>query len=302
MRSTYRYRSFFWPAVLILVGVVALLVNTGQIPADRLLNLFYLWPLILIVVGLELIVRRSLHGVAGDMAAALIIVVAILGATAYVVAEPQTAATQTIDSSAELGGISAGSLEIDAGAAQVTVSSTGDLGTNLYKAHIDYSGPATKVTLDRSTGTLKIAQQSSFFGYPSQHFVLDLQLNSSIPWRIEQNTGAATDTYQLGNAQIRGVSLNTGASRDDITLGPTDSSVPIEINGGALTVNVHRPSGVPTSVEVSGGAVTLNVDGQVQHTVGSARYEPRNPGGGPGYSIRVNGGACTVTVDSTGSE
>jgi len=29
MRYTYRYRSFFWPALLILAGVVALLVNTG---------------------------------------------------------------------------------------------------------------------------------------------------------------------------------------------------------------------------------------------------------------------------------
>ncbi len=40
-----RYRSFFWPAVLILVGVVALLVNTGQIALDRLVLLTDLWPL-----------------------------------------------------------------------------------------------------------------------------------------------------------------------------------------------------------------------------------------------------------------
>jgi len=68
MRSTYHYRSFLWPALLILIGVIALLANTGQIPAERLYNLVILWPLILVVIGLELIVRRSLHGVAGDVA------------------------------------------------------------------------------------------------------------------------------------------------------------------------------------------------------------------------------------------
>src|SRR5438309_571558 len=36
---TYRYRSFLWPAILILAGVVALLVNTGRIPVDRLYQL-----------------------------------------------------------------------------------------------------------------------------------------------------------------------------------------------------------------------------------------------------------------------
>src|SRR2546430_12459030 len=54
--------SFFWPAVLILVGILALLVNTGRIPIDRLLQLADLWPVILIVIGLEIIIRRSVHG------------------------------------------------------------------------------------------------------------------------------------------------------------------------------------------------------------------------------------------------
>ncbi len=57
-----RYRSFFWPGVLILAGVIALLVNTGVLPADRLWELIALWPLILVVIGLEIIVRRTRRG------------------------------------------------------------------------------------------------------------------------------------------------------------------------------------------------------------------------------------------------
>src|SRR5207247_1651916 len=83
MRYTYRYRSFFWPALLILAGVVALLVNTGQIPVERLARIIDLWPLILVVIGLELIVRRTVHGVAGDVAAALLVLLARGGAVGH---------------------------------------------------------------------------------------------------------------------------------------------------------------------------------------------------------------------------
>lgn len=297
MRSTYRYRSFFWPAVLILVGVIALLANTGQIPTDRLYNLVVLWPLILVVLGLELIVRRSLHGPAGDIAAALIIVLAIVGASAYVVASPNQAAGQSLDSSAEVGSISAGTLEIDAGAAQVNVSGSGDLGSSLYKAHIEYGGPKPDVTLDRSTGELTITQKSTFFTFQSQRFVLNLQLNPSIPWKITQNTGAATTTYKLETVHLNELALNTGASRDELTLGTPTAVVPVNINGGSLTLRIHRPKGVPASVDVSGGAVNLDADGQSYHAIGHVGVSPDL--GSAGYRIEVNGGACNVTLDAT---
>src|SRR5438445_13460252 len=88
MGTRYRYRSFFWPALLILVGVFALLINSGLVPAERLDRLFDLWPLILRVIGLELVVRRAVHGQAAVLAAAAIVVIAIVGAAAYVALGP----------------------------------------------------------------------------------------------------------------------------------------------------------------------------------------------------------------------
>ncbi|OLD92656.1 MAG: hypothetical protein AUG84_00750 [Chloroflexi bacterium 13_1_20CM_4_66_7] len=88
MRNTPRYRSLLWPAILILAGIVALLVNTGRLPVDRLYQLVNLWPVILVVIGLELILRRTVRGLAGDLAAALIILIAVVGAAAYVTFGP----------------------------------------------------------------------------------------------------------------------------------------------------------------------------------------------------------------------
>jgi hypothetical protein len=302
VRNTYRYRSFFWPALLILAGVIALLVNTGQIPVERLDQLVDLWPLILVVIGLELIVRRSVRGVPGDVAAALIVLLAIVGAAAYVSVAPNPSATHTLESSHAVGSIDQASVEIDVGAATVEVAGTTDVGSDLYRAHIEYSGPQPKVELDEATGGLKISQSNTNFTFfQNRRFTLRLQLNPGIPWTFTQNSGASTDTIDVSKVHVTNLKLNTGAGKDDITLGPPSGVVPVEVNGGALTVHVHRPPSASASITVSGGAVNLVADGKSFHAVGKVAYQTTLLGTDR-YEIRINGGACTATLDTRASQ
>jgi hypothetical protein len=277
-----RYRSFFWPAVLILGGLIALLVNIGVIPSERLYLLFDLWPVILIVIGLEIIVRRSVPANAAPLAAALIVLVAIAGAAGYVALSPNRVASHSQDSADSIGGLSSLSVEIDAGAATVTISNTSDIGSNLYRAHIEYSGPQPDVELDRPSATLSISQSSGFL--ITEHFVLRLNLSP--------------------NVHMARLVVNTGAGTEDITLGPPSGKVPVQINGGALTVRMHRTQSA-ASVAVSGGAISLTADGsRSQHGFGSLDYEtPGFAQASDAYVIEVNGGACTMTLDTvTGSD
>ena len=295
MRYTYRYRSFFWPAVLILAGVIALLVNTGRIPVERLGLLIALWPLILIVIGLELIVRRNFHGVVGDVAAALVVVLAIVGATAYVVVSPNPAATHSSEFTAPAGGVDQAAVEVNVGAATIAIQrgSTDEL----YRAHIDYSGATPRVQFDKDSKVLHIDQEDRGFNFfQNRRFELTLQLNPSVGWSITSNSGAATVKMNLSHLHVTSVQLNTGASKDDITLGTPSGIVPVKVDGGALTVNVHRPAGVDAEVDVSGGAVSLDADGHSYHAIGEARYGSVTA---EGYRIQVNGGACNVTLDTS---
>ena len=290
-----RYRGFFWPAVLILIGVVALLANAGLISTDRLALLTDLWPLILIVIGLEIIARRAVPGSAGDVAAVLIVVIAAGGALAYVALAPNPGATHALDVSAPLGSMSHAAVEVDVGAATITMSGSSSLEGKLYQAHIVYSGSKPDVSLEN--GTLHISQANNRFGFQAKHFTLDLQLNPTIPWTITSNGGATTETYNLAAVHVRSIEINSGASREDLTLGSPSGAVPITINGGALTVHVHRPAGAGASVTVSGGAISLDFDGHQQHAIGN--LEQSDLTGPDMYKIEVNGGACTVTVDAT---
>jgi hypothetical protein len=295
-----RYRSLFWPGVLILVGLIALLVNVGVVNGDRLLDLITLWPLILIVIGLELIVRNTVRGPTGELAAVLIVVLAIAASVGYVAFVPSPSATHTLDRTGPVGLLTKASVEISVGSAKITMTSGAELGANLYHVRIAYSGNQPDVKFDREAGALTIDQNNnSFLGLRGQRIEISVELNSSVQWSITENTGASTDTINLPTSHVTAVQVNTGASREEITLGPASGIVPVEVDGGALTVHVHRPAGVEASVDVSGGAVSLNADGHDSHAVGELKYEtPGFSGATDGYRIQVNGGACTVTLDA----
>jgi hypothetical protein len=295
------YRSFFWPGVLILVGIFALLVELNVISADRLYRLEDLWPLILIVIGLELVTRRALHGAAVDVAAVLILLIAAGGAVVYVAAGPAIpGGGHTLDLSGQIGTLNAATLEVDVGAATTTVEADSSLGPDLYRAHLEYSGPKPSVTFDASTGALRVSQQGNFVIFGNSRLTLDLHISPSVTWSINVNSGAATDTYNLSGVPVGSIQVNTGASREDITLGPPTGIVPITIDGGALTVRVHRPAGTEASARVSGGAVSLTGDGHHEGGIGTVAWQSDGyAASANAYKIEVNGGACTVTVDTS---
>src|ERR1700694_992768 len=297
MITSRRYRSYFWPALLILVGVIAFLLNSGAISTDRLSLLADLWPVILIVIGLELLVRRAVPGQNGDVAAVLIVLLAAGGSIAYVALAPNPTTSGKVDSHAALGNLNHASLEIDAGAASITVTGTSSLEGDLYHATISYSGPKPEISLDRSDGSLTISQGNTGFGmFQTHRFTMDLQINSSVPWTISSNGGASTETYNLATLPLMSMDINTGASRENITLGSPSGVVPITINGGALTVNLHRPPGTGASVSVSGGAVSLTFDGHQNHAIGNIQESTGS--GTDMYRVEVSGGASTVTMDA----
>ncbi len=98
MSQRTRRRSL--PLVLIALGVIFLLINTGVVSSDVLQRLADLWPLLLIILGLQLVFSHMLGPrrgpIAGLAAAAIIVVAAIIYA---IVAPAIPASTQQQESS-----------------------------------------------------------------------------------------------------------------------------------------------------------------------------------------------------------
>jgi hypothetical protein len=243
-----------------------------------------------------------LHGATADLAVVLILLVAAGGAVVYVAVGPAISdRTQTLDTSDKVGSLNQATLHVDAGAATMTVIGSDTLGADLYHAHVEYSGSKPNVSLDRSTGDLQISQDNAFGFFGNRRLVLDLQISSAVPWNFSVNTGTSSDTFNLSSLKVGSMELSTGASHDDITLGPPTGVVPISVDGGALTVHLHRPNGTEASVHVSGGATSLNTDGRQYHGIGDQSWQTNGYNGAANaYRVDVSGGACTVTVGTTG--
>jgi hypothetical protein len=298
-----RYRSFFWPAILIVFGAMALGVNVGAISGGRLYRLADLWPLILVVIGMVLISRRTWQGATRDLAAVLIVLVAALGAAAYVAARgPVAIGAQTLNTSDTVGSLKQATLHVSAGAARVRVDSSDALGADLYRAHVEYSGPKPVVSLDRTSGLLEISHGDDFAFFADRTFALTLEVSSAVTWNISEDIGSANDTLNLSALKIGSIKLSTGASHDVITLGTPTGTVPISVEGGALYVLVHRPLGTEASVQVSAGAVNLSADGTQYHGVGDETWQTSGYDQATnGYRVEINGGASTVTIDTSGT-
>jgi hypothetical protein len=263
--SWTRNPSIFWGGVLVILGVLFLLANTGVL--DNV-SWDVVWPVILIAIGAWLIVARV--GSGGSEA--------------------------DVDGSEVLDGLTRAKLEIAVGAGRLDVR-TAALGDRLYQLHIGHAGSAPEVRLDRATGTLRISQPVSWF-IGMRRMRVEAQLSDAIPWDVSCSTGAIRGDFDLSSATLTGFECKTGASRIDLRLPAAKGQVPIRVEGGALTVDLTRPAASAVRVLVSAGAVHLKADGMRQDGIGSREWRSAGyDAASDRYEVSVAGGAADVTVD-----
>ena len=88
--------------------------------------------------------------------------------------------------------------------------------------------------------------------------------------------------------------------RSAISLGAPTGIVQISVDGGAVTVLVHRPAGTEASVQVSAAAVSLSADGTQYHGLGNQTWQTSGyDRATDAYRVEINGGESTVTIDTT---
>jgi hypothetical protein len=260
--SWSRNPSVVWGGILVILGVLFLLSNL-----NINVNWSVVWPVLIIAVGLWLIAARVGSG----------------------------STSSDVDSAEPIDSLTRATLDLSAGAGRVDVRSA-SLGDQLYRVHIEHSGTAPEIKLDRGTGTLKLnAKFDWFMGARRQR--VDAQIADSIPWDVRCSTGAIGGDFDLSTAQLTSFECRTGASRITVNLPQPKGVVPVRVDGGALTVNLIRPAGAAIKVTSSGGALQLRADGS--HQDGFGNREWRSTGfdsAADRYEVSVAGGALNVNI------
>jgi len=297
----YRNRGLLFPLVLIAIGIIVLLSNTGVLSAQALERLGDLWPLLLVILGLQLILNHTLprqQATLLGLAATAIIVVA---AVAYAALAPTASlGTQRFDSSEQLGGLSAASLDVNYGAATIDVQA-GSLTDSLYQAHVEYpsgENPPT-ISLDRETGSLQIHESSTFspfhfFGGSRRH--VRITLTDQIPWSVQIGGGAANLQLDLRHGQLSKLEISGGANRLDAQLPNPKGTVVISVSGGANNVTMVAPAHSPWRIAVSGGVSAVTINGSSSGNLGGdfLRQSPDYGSATDRFDIEISGGASHV--------
>jgi hypothetical protein len=302
----YRTRGLFFPLILIAIGLIVLLANTGVLSAQALERLGDLWPLLLVILGLQLILNHTLPRqqatLIGLGATAIIVAVAV----AYAALAPAASiGTQRFDSSERLGGLSAASLDVNYGAATIDVSA-GSIGDSLYQAHVDYpsgENPPT-ISLDRETGSLQIHESSSFspfhlFGGQRRH--IQVTLTDQVPWSIRIGGGAASLRLDLRHLKLSKLEISGGANRLDAQLPSPKGTVLISVSGGANNVTMVAPAHAPWRVAVSGGVSAVTINGSSSGSLGGD-FQQQSPDYGSAtdrFDVEISGGASHVDFRSS---
>jgi hypothetical protein len=300
-------QPLFWPIVLIGVGVVALLFNTGLLDWAKVAVLYRFWPLLLIALGVAIIFRDRLPGRLANIVGAVLLILLVIAVGGGIASIPgafvgSSSSVMTSHFSAAAGEISAPHLDLSAGAAQVTVRA-GSTGGDLYRATIQSpSDEKPQVSIDAASNTLHVnlPGRSGFqWGSGSDHRTVDLTLNDQLPWVIRVNIGATQSSLDLSGLKVSSVTVESGASSVTLTLPKPAGTVPVNVSGGAMHLAIQRPAGTPIRVSSSGGASSLNVDGNHFGGLfqeGQDYVSPDYSTATDRYDISIQSGASSIQI------
>ena len=262
-KTGFRYRSFFWPVVLIGVGLFWLLGNLGLLPEYSLWILFRLWPLALIVVGLDLMIGRR-SPVIGALIGlcALILVVALVFAGPSLGLTPPEAEFITERYTERIGNATSARINLDLDIGKTTLDSLSDA-SNLIDAEITYVGEINFDVRGDKQKTISISHRAPSTGFTDWSWITDIDtrrlwwdigLSPEIPLTLNIDGSVGQSILDLSDLEIEDLEIEGDVGDFQITLPATDQPYDVYINGGVGTFEV---------VLQRDAAVNLTIDGDV---------------------------------------
>jgi DNA-binding MarR family transcriptional regulator len=164
--------------------------------------------------------------------------------------------TGPAEHSAPLGGLKAARLTFRSGAQDLRLR-PGRSVLDLYRARFDGATPQVRVR----DGRVLVQYRGIPFDWRKR--VATIGLNPGVAWTIEVVGGVNRVEADLRTVNVRRFELSGGSDRIQLEFGHPAGEVPIRIVGGARTIRVERPTGLPVRLRIQGGASRVEIDGQL---------------------------------------
>lgn|SRR5574341_2462688 len=259
-----RRPRIFWPALLVIAGVLLLLNNLGILA----INFWALiWPVALILLGVSFLIGTFGRSGAGESRA---LAIPLEGA------EQARVRVQ----------YGAGRLNIHSGAM------SGELLSGNFEGGVDHRARRDGALLDA-----RLSAQSPFpWDWPGGRREWDFGLNGGIPLALEVEMGAAEANLNLADLRVTDFKLETGASSTHVTLPAKAGHTTAKIEAGAASVAIGVPPAVAARIRSESGLASVKVDADRFPHVGNAWQSPDYESAPNRVEISIEVGMGEVTI------
>ncbi len=260
-----RRPSLIGPLILITIGILFLMANTGMLPFSFWEIGARFWPLILVLVGIDLIIGR--HSLVGSMIVVVLYIVLVGGVLWLAMSGGggllPTAITVSQQSNQPLGDLKSATIELNIGTARTNVhalnSDTGDLLQGKFQ-HAQGTQVVRTYDVVGSEGRLSLREEGVNFIFGGTAIsTWDIGLYPQIPLALRMNGGIGSATLDLTDLQVTSLAIDSGVGSINATL-PKSGVISVRLNGGVGSATLTIPQGMSARVRVSAGLGGINVD------------------------------------------
>jgi hypothetical protein len=260
-----RYRSLFWPILLVGVGLVWLLSNLGYIQAVSFGTILKFWPLLLIILGFDILFSRRYPWVG-----AVVGLLAVAGVVAFLLTGPKLGytagpVTKTEEFSTPLAGVDSVEYDFDTASAPVYISVLKNDSADLLQAEITHSGTMRfdvsgttrkNVVLDENTDS------SNWFNwdFSFDQYKWNIALAPDVPTDMILNGGSGSLSLDLTGVELNSLQTDFGSGSSDIILPQTSKSYTAEIQSGSGSVNINIPKDTSMTLTLDAGSGSNSVN------------------------------------------
>lgn len=193
--------------------------------------------------------------------------------------------------SAPLGGLTSARLLIRSGLSEVRLR-PGHAATELYRAEFEGATPQVRLR----DGRVIVQYRGITFDWRKRKATIGL--NTTIPWAIEIVGGVQRVEADLRELQTSRFELVGGSERIQLELGTPHGQGAVRIVGGASTIRLERPAGVPIRLAVTGGSGQVAIDGTrlTQKDGHTSAESPGWNGTKNRYDVEIVGGSKSIEV------
>ena len=258
---------FLGGAFFLFLGIILLGLNLEWWNIDIWNILIAFWPVILILIGLRMVMQNHIvFAVITVVVLAAIITLGkinpSIGAERLHLFDNKPLITDTF-SEPLAPEIKSAKIRVDLGAIDLSIQGLASDSTDLYGGTSKLYKSLNALNIEKTLGvnnvkTIIFSESTHSTMMSGSQRSFDLSLTQKIPTELDINTGATNSQLDLRDLMITKLSIDSGASHENISLGRQTDSVETIINTGASKYTINVPNEYALYILSESGLVDNN--------------------------------------------